>query len=325
MSQVFDIADQYVENVARMSPLSATYMGVPGHDHRMNDFSPEAAEAEADLDRATLARLEAAPVEGDYDRIAREAMMDSLRLNLDRHDANEHFRSLSMIFSPIHSMRQVFDLMPRDTEEAWSNIASRMALIPDGIASYRSALQEGLERDLVVAKRQAIETADQCDIWNGSSEGHESFFEGWLNHSDSPALNQRQLSPTCVPPPSPPTVASPRLPGSSGRHTSLERPTGTQSDRNATPSPLAFTTASNSTCSTPTTGAGNSWPGWIPKWKAQPGRLPPVGQSRKLSESWMPTPTAPSKAWMISDLDATTPGPDNRRVERSSFRHRRPR
>ena len=120
-------------------------------------------------------------MEGDSDRIAREAMMDSLRLSLDRHDADEHFRSLSMIFSPIHSMRQVFDLMPRDTEEAWRNIASRMALIPDGVASYRRTLEEGLERGLVVAKRQARETADQCDVWNGSAEGQESFFEGLVD------------------------------------------------------------------------------------------------------------------------------------------------
>ena len=181
MSQIFDIADQYVEKVAEMSPLSATYMGVPGHDHRMNDFSPEAAEAEAELDRATLAELETAPVEGDYDRIAREAMMDSLRLSLDRHDADEHFRSLSMIFSPIHSMRQVFDLMPRDNEEAWTNIASRMALIPEGIASYRRTLEEGMERDLVVANRQAIETAAQCDVWNGNAKGQESFFQSLVD------------------------------------------------------------------------------------------------------------------------------------------------
>ena len=181
MSHIFDIADRYVEKVAEMNPISATYMGVPGHNHKMNDFSPEASEAEAELDRATLAQLKSATVQDENDRIAQEAMTDSLSLNLDRHDANEHLLSLSMIFSPVHSMRQVFDLMPRDTHEDWMNIASRMSLIPEGIASYRKTLEEGIQRGAVVAKRQAVETAGQCDIWNGSSEGHESFFDSLIN------------------------------------------------------------------------------------------------------------------------------------------------
>ncbi len=184
MSQVFDIADRYVERVAEMSPFSATYMGVPAHDHEMNDFSPEASEAEAQLDRDTLAELESAPVEDDRDRIARDAMTDSLRLGLDRYDANEHFRNLSMIHSPVHSVRQIFDLMPRETEEHWANIASRMALIPIGLDSYRRTLEEGLRRGLVVAKRQASETAGQCDVWTGAVEGHESFFRGLVESFD---------------------------------------------------------------------------------------------------------------------------------------------
>ena len=178
MSRIFEIADQYVEKVAAMSPFSATYMGVTGHDHEMNDFSPEASEAEAALDRAALAELESAPIEDERDRIARDAMKDSLQLALDRHSADEHFRSLSMIHSPIHSVRQIFDLMPRETEEQWANIASRMALIPEGLASYRRTLEEGLRRDLVVAKRQAQETAEQCDVWTGAADGHTSFFQG---------------------------------------------------------------------------------------------------------------------------------------------------
>ncbi len=178
MSTIFEIADRYVERVAELSPFSATYMGVPGHDHEMNDFSPEASEAEAELDRSTLSELESAPVEDTRDRIARDAMADSLGLSLDRYDANEHLRSLSMIHSPIHSIRQIFDLMPRETDEHWSSIASRMALIPQGMASYRRTLDEGLRRGLVVAKRQAMETAEHCDVWSGAAQGHASFFQG---------------------------------------------------------------------------------------------------------------------------------------------------
>ena len=193
MSQIFDIADRYVEKVAEMSPFSATYMGVQGHDHDMNDFSPEAAEADAERDRSTLAELESATVEDDKDRIARDAIVDSLSLSLDLHDANEHFRGLSMIHSPIHSVRQVFDLMPRETEEHWANIASRMTLIPQGLDSYRRTLEEGLSRGLVVAKRQAQETADQCDVWTGAAEGHESFFSGLVSVFDGSSVSSSGL------------------------------------------------------------------------------------------------------------------------------------
>ena len=193
MSQIFDIADRYVEKVAEMIPFSATYMGVPGHDHEMNDFSPEAAEAEAERDRATLAELNSTPIEDDRDRIARDAMIDSLSLSLDLHDANEHFRSLSMIHSPVHSVRQIFDLMPRASEEDWANIASRMALIPQGLDSYRRTLDVGLRRGLVVAKRQARETAEQCDVWIGAAEGHESFFRGLVSAFDQSGLDSPGL------------------------------------------------------------------------------------------------------------------------------------
>ena len=193
MSQIFDIADRYVEKVAEMSPFSATYMGVPGHDHEMNDFSPETAEAEAERDRATLAELNSTPIEDDRDRIARDAMVDSLSLSLDLHDASEHFRSLSMIHSPVHSVRQIFDLMPRASEEDWANIASRMALIPQGLDSYRRTLDVGLRRGLVVAKRQARETAEQCDVWIGAAEGHESFFRGLVSAFDQSGLDSPGL------------------------------------------------------------------------------------------------------------------------------------
>ena len=193
MSQIFDIADRYVEKVAEMSPFSATYMGVPGHDHEMNDFSPEAAAAEADRDRSTLIELKSAPSRTTRDRIARDAMLDSLSLSLDLHDADEHLRSLSMIHSPIHSVRQIFDLMPRESEEDWANIASRMSLIPQGLDSYRRTLEEGLRRGLVVAKRQARETAEQCDVWIGAAEGHESFFSGLVSAFDESGVSSPGL------------------------------------------------------------------------------------------------------------------------------------
>ena len=98
-----------------------------------------------------------------------------------------------MIHSPIHSVRQIFDLMPRESEEDWTSIALRMALILQGLDSYRRTLDEGLRRGLVVAKRQARETAEQCDVWIGAAEGHESFFSGLVSAFDESGVNSLGL------------------------------------------------------------------------------------------------------------------------------------
>ena len=45
MSNIYKIADGYVDTLAELNPIVATYLGVPGYDHLMPDFSPEAAEA----------------------------------------------------------------------------------------------------------------------------------------------------------------------------------------------------------------------------------------------------------------------------------------
>ena len=94
MTRIYDIADEYVERFAALNPIGATSVGVSGHDAEMTDFSPQGAEARANLDRETIASLETASAEGERDRIAREAMIDELRVGLEMFDAGEHLRDL---------------------------------------------------------------------------------------------------------------------------------------------------------------------------------------------------------------------------------------
>ena len=192
MTKIFDIADRYVEEVAALSPISATYMGVRGHERELDDFSPDRFDAEAALDRRTLAELDAAAPESESDRVAKETMRDSLRLNLDRRAANEHLLGLSMIHSPIHSARQVFDMMPRDAEDDWANIAARMSALPRCLASYRRTLDEGIRRGLTVARRQAAETAEQCGVWTGANGGA-SFFQNMADSFNGSAALSSEL------------------------------------------------------------------------------------------------------------------------------------
>ena len=167
MSQIYDIANDYVERYAALNPLSATSIGVPGYDDKMSDFSPQGAEANADLKRQTVAALNAATIEGERDRIARDAMLDDLQTDLDTHDAGEHLRSLRVLGSAFQGIRQVFDLMSRDTEEDWRNIASRLALVQQGMESYRASLQEGVRQSKTSSRRQAAGCADSGSSVDG--------------------------------------------------------------------------------------------------------------------------------------------------------------
>ena len=180
MSRLYAIADGYVERYAALHPIAATGMGVPGHDAEMTDFSPPGAEAIAALQRETRAALFEAPVEGERDRVAREAMLERLGLAIELHEAGEHLRDLSILGSPLQAIRGCFDLMPRESEQDWGNIAARLRLVPQGLGGYRRTLDDGLRRDLRSSRRQAAECAAQCEVWSGRAADATPFFDSLL-------------------------------------------------------------------------------------------------------------------------------------------------
>ena len=199
MSQIYDIANDYVERYAALNPLSATSIGVPGFDDKMSDFSPQGADANADLNRRTIAALNAASVEGERDRIARDAMLDDLQTSLDTHDAGEHLRSLRVLGSPFQGIRMIFDLMPRETEEDWRNIAARMSLVPEGLASYRQSLVEGARQSKTSSRRQASECAKQARVWSGAETARPRSSTGCWTPTTLPGWSRTRCAGTLQP------------------------------------------------------------------------------------------------------------------------------
>ena len=180
MSRIFEIADKYVDEIAALEPALATTLGVPGHEREMPELSPEGPARNAALYKRTLDALNAAKVEGEPDRIAKEMMTERLQLAVDLYESQEFKRALRNIASPLQSVRSVFDQMPKETEEQWSNIAARLKLVPKTLAGYRQSLNEGLAQKLYASKRQAAEGAEQARIWAALAEGEgkSSFFKG---------------------------------------------------------------------------------------------------------------------------------------------------
>ena len=157
------IADDYTRSLAELSPVTATYLGIKGYDHLMGDYSPDASAAYADLNRATLAKLDAAVPADETDRVTVAAMRDRLGLDLELFDAREYTADLNVIASPSQGFRDILDLMPTETHDDWSTIAQRVAGLPAAMDGYLACLREGLASGLVPARLQAVGVAKQAD------------------------------------------------------------------------------------------------------------------------------------------------------------------
>ena len=167
MSNIDEIADGYVERAAALNPLEATYCGIPGYDDRMSDLSPEGFRARVDLDRETIVALNAATARDESEQVAKDAMLERLGLSVEFYDAGEATSDLNVLASPLQAVRQVFDLMPIEGEEAQRNLALRMAAVPEAYAGLRRTLLESAKSGRVAAQRQVIACAAQCAEWAG--------------------------------------------------------------------------------------------------------------------------------------------------------------
>jgi uncharacterized protein (DUF885 family) len=193
MTRIYDLAHQYVKDLVEIDPSTATALGLPGHEREMSDYSPDGYGRTAELNRRTLEALDKAEADGKRDTTAREMISERLRVQLDMYDAREHMRSIRIIGSPLQRCRSIFDDMPKTTEEEWSNIAARLALVPEALAGYRQTLDEGLAQEKTAARRQAGECARQCETWAGLVEGQRSYFEGLAETLDKAEVGSEAL------------------------------------------------------------------------------------------------------------------------------------
>ncbi len=192
MSEVFDIADGFVDALVDHDPIAATFIGVAGHDHLMSDFSPDSAEEMAQIERRTLAAVRAASPETERERLCRDTVIDEMESGLALYDAGEHFRALNILHSPVQSIRMVFDMMPRATIDDWSNIARRLEKVPETVQTYRKTLETGVSRGLTASRRQTAGCAEQAQTWSGKSGGN-SYFDGIADQFENSGLDNSTL------------------------------------------------------------------------------------------------------------------------------------
>lgn len=170
-------SDQLVADYARLSPITATYIGAAGHEHELDDLSPEGITTLADMARSARDELRAAQATGPEDEVARDVALERLDVTLDLFDSGWSFADLNVIDSPLQNVRMVFDLMATETPEQRQELAERMRVVPKALAGYAESLRYAAGQGRVAARRQVSKCAEQARTYAG--EGAEGgFFSG---------------------------------------------------------------------------------------------------------------------------------------------------
>ncbi|UDY22775.1 DUF885 domain-containing protein [Nocardioides sp. Kera G14] len=161
-------SEAYVGEVVALDPLTATELGIPGHDHELPDLSPDGFAAREEVARRALADVHALKPVDEREALAQAAFTERLGVLVESIDAGLERCELSVIDGAAHWIRGAFDLMPTATSEDWENLTARMTATPRALDQYRTTLAEEAAAGRVVARRQYVEHAHQLRDWAGS-------------------------------------------------------------------------------------------------------------------------------------------------------------
>jgi uncharacterized protein (DUF885 family) len=156
------VAEGWVDTLLELSPELHVHLGRPGREGEYSDYSPDGHERRADAARRALASLAAAHPVDEVDVVTVADLRRELELDLERHEARLFLRDLNVIASPAQEIREVFDLMPTESEGDWATVATRLRNVPAALAGYRSTLAAGIAAGSTPARRQVREVAEQA-------------------------------------------------------------------------------------------------------------------------------------------------------------------
>jgi uncharacterized protein (DUF885 family) len=164
-SPLFAFADRFVEQQAARDPILATGLGIAGHDHLLPEFTSERWQDDADFTEASLVTLRAIEPTDDVDRIAKAVMDERLSDAAELERAGEYARRFGTILSPLSGIRQVFELMRRETPEDTAAIATRLRAVRPSLASWREGLADLAARGQLPARRHVLGVAAQGETY----------------------------------------------------------------------------------------------------------------------------------------------------------------
>ena len=158
------ILDKFIDDGIKLSPIGATYLGIPGYEDQIDDYSPAAEKEREDLTRSALAAVKAEAPVNEFDRIAKEVAIERLSSELTLSETKESHVTFNLISSPVTEIRHVFEMM-KDSPDLVSNVTKRLNAIKGAFDGWRQTIDEAAQEGKVNARRQVLATAGQLDTF----------------------------------------------------------------------------------------------------------------------------------------------------------------
>jgi len=190
-TEIDRVAEAHLQASVELSPMAATYLGMPGRTDEIDDLSFDGLRAHRDLNRRTLDALATLEPTDDVDKVTLAAMRERLSLEvegIDRTLEGKDPMELNVIACPVQSVRDVFDIMPKGSAEDWGTITARLRAVGPAFEQYAESLASSAAHGAVSPRRQVEKVAEQC----ADQAGDASTFGALLTEAEEQPEELRQ-------------------------------------------------------------------------------------------------------------------------------------
>ncbi|WP_116950521.1 DUF885 domain-containing protein [Jiangella endophytica] len=163
-NDVTQVADDYLRDLAEFDPYAAQALGRTPSS-LLEQLSPDAFAGRHAVTADAAARLAAAEPSGFRERVLREALAERLASDIALYEVGFTTALLAPLSTPVHWVRQTFDGLPARTPDDWTAIGRELGRVPVALREYAATLTASADRGHVVAQRQVLAVAAQCDGW----------------------------------------------------------------------------------------------------------------------------------------------------------------
>jgi uncharacterized protein (DUF885 family) len=160
---IMELADAFVDRMAALRPMEATFIGVEGHDDRWGDLGPAGLAEVATFLSAQRDAIAALPATGDdHDAaLAVRTLRDLVDEGLEGIEHGEPWLDISHLACTISAMREVLDVQPIGTADEAARAVRRIATLDAALGGWLELVSAGPDRGHVVAARQVRSVIDQ--------------------------------------------------------------------------------------------------------------------------------------------------------------------